>query len=259
MYYMFELGLVFLTGLFFGSFFLVVADRLGQGKSFITGRSVCEFCNHSLSWLELIPVASFCIQGGACRHCRKKLSLWYPGAELVTGLLFVLIFILFMPQGIFPMLFAQAITSCLLIIFITDYKYEIIPFQVVAFGSVVTLLGIVLSQPEVLLNHVLSAVLAGLFFLLIFLVTKGKGMGFGDVIYAVFMGLLLGFPYILAGLYITFIGGAIISLLLVLLKKKKLHGGTIPFGPFLVMGTFIMLVAGVKVMQVISSYLGVVV
>jgi leader peptidase (prepilin peptidase)/N-methyltransferase len=253
---MLEVLFIFIIGLFFGSFYLVVADRLGKGKSFITGRSVCEFCNHFLSWYELIPIVSFCMQRGACRHCKKKLSPWYPAAEITTGLLFSLIYILFMPLGIFSMLFAQIITSCLFIIFITDYKYEIIPFPIVAFGSIVALSGIYLTQPQAMFNHVLSGLISGLFFLLLFLVTRGKGMGFGDVVYAVFMGLSLGFPYILVGLYITFIGGAVISLILVALKKKKLHGGTVPFGPFLVTGTFIMLVAGQPVMEIISSYLG---
>lgn len=253
---MLELLFIFIIGLFFGSFFLVVADRLGQGKSFITGRSHCDFCGHVLSWHELIPVLSFLRQKGLCGHCHKKLPYSYPVTEIATGLLFSLIYLVFIPQGLVPMLLAQVISGCLLIIFITDYKYEIIPFQVVAFGSLVTLCNVVLIKPEALLNHSISGLIAGLFFLLIFLVTRGKGMGFGDVVYAVFMGLLLGFPYILAGLYITFISGAIISLILVALKKKKLHGGTVPFGPFLVSGTFIMLIAGQPVMEIISNYLG---
>lgn len=257
LYIMLEFGLIFLMGLIFGSFLLVVADRLGQEKSFISGRSKCEFCEHALSWYELVPVISFFIQKGACRNCKKKLPLWYPVSEITTGLLFVIIYSIFSSQGFIPLLFAVIITSCLSVIFIADYKYEIIPFYVVVFGSFVTLMELVLMHPQDLVNHLLSGIIAGLFFFIIFFITKGKGMGFGDVVYAVFMGLVLGFPFILAGLYITFIGGALISLALVVLKKKKLHGGTIPFGPFLVMGTFIMLVAGEKVMQIISSYLGV--
>jgi len=253
---MLELIFIFLIGLFFGSFFLVVADRLGQGKSFITGRSMCEFCRHTLSWIELIPVLSFLLQGGRCKHCKKRLSVWYPIAEIATGLLLVLVYLLFIPQGIYPTLLAQVIASCLLIIFITDYKYEIIPFPIIIVGSFIALISIVISSPVLLLNHLLSGLAAGLFFLFIFFITKGRGMGFGDVVFAVFMGLVLGFPFILAGLYIAFISGALISLLLVLLKKKKLHGGTIPFGPFLVLGTAIMLLAGKDVMLVISSYLG---
>lgn len=75
-------------------------------------------------------------------------------------------------------------------------------------------------------------------------------MGFGDVIYAFSMGILLGFPKIILGIYIAFIIGAIVALALVLLRKKKLHGGTMPFGPFLVLGTFTMIIWGDKLMDV---------
>jgi len=76
-------------------------------------------------------------------------------------------------------------------------------------------------------------------------------MGFGDVVYAFLMGLLLGFPKIIFGLYIAFIGGAIISLLLVALKRKKLSGGTVPFGPFLIAGTIISLLWGQELIAMV--------
>src|SRR5438309_1977970 len=83
-----------------------------------------------------------------------------------------------------------------------------------------------------------------LFPLLSFISTAGKGMGFGDVVFAGFMGLLLGYPKVVVALYIAFLSGAIISLFLIGLKKKKLHGSTIPFGPFLVFGTYVCLLYG---------------
>ncbi len=79
-------------------------------------------------------------------------------------------------------------------------------------------------------------------------------MGFGDVLYVISMGILLGFPGIFYGLYLSFVVGAIISLVLVVMKKKKLHGGTIPFGPFLVLGTFIMMIGGREIIQIASNY-----
>ena len=80
-------------------------------------------------------------------------------------------------------------------------------------------------------------------------------MGFGDVFYSLFMGYLLGFPKIIVGLYIAFLTGAFVSLMLILGNKKKLKGGTIPFGPFLVLGTLISLFWGDLIIRIALLYL----
>ena len=168
----------------------------------------------------------------------------------MIALVFLSIFHLGMPI----LILYEIITLCLLVICFADIRYEIIPFPVVVIVSIAALLLTYLLTPEGLVAHILSGLGAGLFFLGIFLVTKGKGMGFGDVVYVVSMGLLLGFPGIFYGLYLSFIIGAIISLILVALKKKKLHGGTIPFGPFLVLGTFIMMIWGREISHIVLNY-----
>jgi leader peptidase (prepilin peptidase)/N-methyltransferase len=101
---------------------------------------------------------------------------------------------------------------------------------------------------------VLSAVCASGFFLILFLATKGRGMGFGDVVYAFLMGFILGYPRVILGLYLAFVTGAIVSLFLVILKKKKFQGGTIPFGPFLVFGTFVSLLWGSTIIESVIRY-----
>lgn len=247
-------GLVlFFFGLFFGSFLNVVADRLWNGESIVKGRSHCEKCHKPLSWFELIPVVSFLLQKGKCRQCHTKLSWWYPFSELVTGGAFAVVGVTFSPLMPLHLFFMLSITACLLVIFFADWKYGIIPFPVVVVALLLSLLSLFLTTDQ-LLPHVLAGIGSGGFFLLIFLLTKGRGMGFGDVVYAFFMGILLGFPAILLGLYIAFLVGAVVSLALVALKKKKLHGDTIPFGPFLVFGTFILLVWGLPLIQLVSTY-----
>jgi len=245
---------VLIIGFFLGSFLFVVAERGGKGKSFVVGRSKCDNCNHVLSWHELIPVVSFLLQRGRCRHCNAKLSLWYPLSELLTGLVLALIFLTTFPLGLVPVILLEVISLCFLTICFSDILYEIIPFPLVVISSITALLLIYLASPSELVSHLLSGLGAGLFFLVIFLVTKGKGMGLGDVLYVICMGLLLGFPGIFFGLYLSFVIGAIVSLILVLLKKKKLHGGTVPFGPFLVLGTFIMIIWGKEIVQIASNY-----
>ncbi len=239
------------VGLFFGSFFLVVAQRLATNTSFIRGRSQCDYCHHVLSWIELIPVVSFLFQGGKCKHCRKKLSWWYPLSELMTGMTFLIVGLY--ATTAFSLIGLLVITSCLLIIFFSDREYEIIPLQPVIIACVAEVVMLAFA-PSIFLNHLLSALGASLFFYIIYIATRRKGMGFGDVIFAFLMGFVLGFPYIIFGLYFSFLSGAIISLILVALKKKKLHGGTVPFGPFLVLGTFTMMVWGKDLAYLISRY-----
>jgi leader peptidase (prepilin peptidase)/N-methyltransferase len=246
---------LFVCGLFFGSFLNVVADRLWNGEPIVRGRSHCEHCNKPLAWYELIPVLSFLLQQGKCSKCKAKLSWWYPFSELLTGVAFACVGLtipLLMP---FNLLLLLCLVACLLVIFFADWKYGIIPFPVVIAGLLVAIAFLLLVSPGLLLWHLVAGLGSGGFFLLIFLITKGRGMGFGDVIYAFFMGVLLGFPGVFLGLYLAFLTGAIVSLILVLLHKKKLHGDTIPFGPFLVLGTFVVLLWGEPLLQLVSWYI----
>lgn len=180
--------------------------------------------------------------------------MWYPLSEILTGLVLAIMFVLTFQDNMIIFILYGTISLCLLTITFSDLKHEIIPFPIVFVATIATLVLLLLGSHTEILTHILAGLGAGLFFLVIFLVTKGRGMGFGDVIYALFMGFLLGFPYILLGLYLSFIIGAVISLVLIVLKKKKLHGGTIPFGPFLVLGTFIMMVWGEQIIQLTASY-----
>src|SRR3989344_5965745 len=99
----------------------------------------------------------------------------------------------------------------------------------------------------------LSAVGASLFFLALFLITKGRGMGFGDVKFAFLMGLVLGFPGIIVALYIAFLTGALVGCILIIWRRKKMFGTSIPFGPFLVLGTFVSIFWGESIFQRILS------
>lgn len=254
--------LAFCIGLFFGSFFLVVIHRFGSNETFLHGRSRCDHCKKILGPFDLIPVFSFITTVGKCRYCKVKLSRIYPLFELLTGILFGFItyFVTSSSQMLnsmflFHLLFYLFIASCLLLIFFIDLKYGIIPFAIIFPAMLVTFFYLLLTlptftTPDQIISSILSASGSFLFFLFLFLITKGRGMGFGDVVYVFFMGLLLGYPLIFVGMYIAFLSGAIISLLLVYLKKKKLHGSTIPFGPFLVLGTFIAWIWGERLFAV---------
>ena len=85
----------FIFGSIMGSFYHVIATRLSKGKSIITPASHCEKCNHQLKWYELIPIISYIIQGGKCRHCKEKLPLSYLLMEICTGILFAVCYHVF--------------------------------------------------------------------------------------------------------------------------------------------------------------------
>jgi leader peptidase (prepilin peptidase) / N-methyltransferase len=251
-----EFVFVFVLGIFIGSFLNVLADRLPRGESAVKGRSHCEKCKKTLRWHDLIPLLSFIFLKGKCRYCRTRLSGYYPTVELMTGALFMLTaylvlgnfqFSIFNFQLIVSLIYSLFIVSCLIVIFFADLKYEIIPDKIVLSATTVSVLYLVFYNQNEILFHLFSALGACLFFLALFIGTKGKGMGFGDVKFAFLMGLILGYPSIIIGLYIAFLTGAIVGCIIVLWRRKKIFGTLIPFGPFLVTGTYIALFWGYEI------------
>ena len=141
----------FLLGLAVGSFLNSVIYRLDIGESLIKTRSHCPYCKKTLSWFELIPLMSFILQKGRCRHCKKPISLQYPLVELVTGALFWLVISnskflisnqipISNAQFLIPVIFWLFVISCLIIIFVYDLKHYIIPDQVIYPAIIVAIL-----------------------------------------------------------------------------------------------------------------------
>jgi len=251
---------IFLFGLAAGSFLNCVIYRLEVNKSFLKGRSFCPHCKHQLNWQDLIPLLSFLILRGKCRYCQKPISFQYPLVELATGILFLCVW----QAGGEPLsfFFNSTIASFLIIIFVYDLKHYIIPdrviypaigiaflyraFEALAFNH--WPLGFEISS---LINPLLAAFGAAAFFLVIVLISRGRWMGVGDIKLAFLMGLILGWPNILAALFLAFFIGAIFGVALVIAGRKTLKS-EVPFGPFLVTGTFIALFWG---QEVINWYL----
>lgn len=246
---------IFILGTFIGSFLGVIIDRLPRGESIVTGRSHCESCRRKLTFFDLVPLFSFLFLQGKCRYCKVKLSWFYPLVEVVTGALFVLVFFYTGSTYTLETFYYLFVVSILVVIFFIDLKHGIIPFSIIFPAIIVSFLYILFYLNHSLLNYVFAATGAFLFFLTLFLATRGRGMGFGDVVYVVFMGLLLGFPKIVLGLYVAFVSGALIALLLIGLHRKNMKGGIIPFGPFLVAGTVVSLFWGQQIVDVVVRYL----
>ena len=253
---------VFLFGLIVGSFLNCVIYRMEKGESFLSGRSYCPNCRHQLSWYDLIPVLSFLVLRRKCRYCRQKISLQYPLVELATGTTFLLIFNFQFSTSNFLNLCYLLIVSCfLIIIFVYDLKHFIIPDKMIYPAIVVSGIWYFVSgiffnvyTGYEILNTIYSASGAALFFFLIVLISKGKWMGAGDIKLAFLMGLILGFPNILVALFLAFFLGAIIGIGLILSGRKTLKS-EVPFGPFLIIGTFTAFFLGSKILNWYLNFL----
>jgi len=245
--------IIFIFGTLIGSFLNCLIYRLENKKGFILGRSICPKCKHKLAWYDLIPIFSFIFLKARCRYCKEKISWQYPIVELTTGLLFLLIFnfqfLIFNQFSIFNFInlaFVFFIFSSMLAIFVYDLKHFIIPDKVVYPLIAITFLYYLIRElinfqsisNFQFFNYLLAGIGASLFFLCIYLISKGKWLGFGDVKLALFLGLFLGWPNILLSLFLSFIIGAIIGAGLILFKGKVLKS-QVPFAPFLILGSFI--------------------
>jgi len=238
--------IVFIFGLCVGSFLNCFVYRLETGKPFAKARSLCPKCHHKLGVLDLIPTVSFLILRRKCRYCKKKIAWQYLLVEIFTGIIFLLIFnsSTSSPQ-VFQISIFQfsnlgyllVVSSLLIIIFLYDLKHYIIPDRIIFPAVGLAALYRIINY-ETLLSALVAGAAAAGFFFLIWFVSKGKWMGFGDVKLAFFMGLFLGFPKILVALFLAFFLGSLIGVLLIIFGKKKLKS-EVPFGPFLIAGTLL--------------------
>lgn len=240
----------FLFGLIIGSFLNVVIYRL-QTEETLTGRSHCRQCRRIIAWHDNIPVVSFALLQGKCRHCGENISWQYPLVELATALVFVLVgrffFSPFDMESWITAVFYLGLFSILIVIFAHDLLTMYIPMIMIWLGIVWTIAYLVLSQRLIagdfesvfwlsLMPYVLSGMGAFFFFASMVWISKETWMGMGDAYLALLAGLVTGWPLILWTLTLSFTLGAVIGLGLVVFEKKGMKS-QVPFAPFLVTGT----------------------
>ncbi len=262
--------LVFLFGLVMGSFLNVVVYRVLNGDSPLRGRSQCPHCRRQIAWYDNIPLLSFAVLRGRCRYCHKKISWRYPLLELLTGMLFVWWYgmgqfffrLSAEPYTVIQPVFWLLVGIGLVALLVADLWFYVLPdIFTVGLAVLAFLYRFLLTTAGIMkLNDFLGAIaaafgVAGFFTGLIWL-TKGKGMGWGDVKLAVVMGLLLGWPRILVAVFMAFLTGALVGIILIVLGRKR-FGQTIPFGPFLILGTVTALAAGGRMIDWYTKMLGI--
>lgn len=278
---------LFLFGVAIGSFLNVVTLRYVEGGRLfarVGGRSHCMHCGKTLQWYELIPLFSFLLQAGKCRACKARLTLQYPIVELIAGLIFVFApfslverFHASFPVYGFAALWVIVLLT-LLVMSIIDFRLQIIPdgltlflagiglgsatyhlFSGVPFGEPVSrsaIFGTFLGSyamvfgftSSVILNVAIGCAFGLLFLGGLFVMTRGRGIGFGDVKLATALGLLLGWPDIAPALIFAFIFGAIASIPLMLFRGKGMKTA-IPFGPFIALGVAVIFFFGYDIVN----------
>lgn len=226
---------LFLVGLVFGSFYNVVALRIPEGKSIVAPRSSCTKCGHQLTARELVPVLSYFLQRGKCRQCKVRISPVYPFFELLTGVLFAVALLIVGWSG--ELVIALTLISLLVIITVSDLAYMIIPDKVLIFFAGLFLIERIFI-PLIPWWDSLAGGAAGFFLLLLIAVVSKGGMGGGDIKLFAVIGFVLGVKLLLLSFFLSTLFGAffgVIGLLLGTIKRKQ----TIPFGPFIALGTLV--------------------
>ncbi|MBI3250545.1 MAG: prepilin peptidase [Candidatus Andersenbacteria bacterium] len=205
---------LFVFGAAVGSFLNVVILRSLKAET-LGGRSYCPHCKQQLSARDLIPIFSFIFLHGRCRTCFHPISIQYPVVELVVGILLMLTY---------PDILLFIATCLLVVLFVIDLKSFILPDTYIVILTVTALLRWPVSLPG-------AAIGAG-FLLILWLATRGKGIGLGDVKLMVPLGLMAGVDGTVAILSAAFFFGAVVGLLLIATGKAS-RKTAIPFGPFL--------------------------
>ena len=241
-------SIFFLFGSVFGSFFNVVGLRIPKNLPFHNDRSYCPRCKQQLKWYELIPIISYVVQRAKCRNCDTYISPIYPIIEAFTGFLFAFSF---MKIGYeVELVTALFFVSMLVIIFVSDITYMVIPDKVLLFFLPFVILMRILSPLTPWHDAIIGSVVGFGLIVLIIIVSQG-GMGAGDMKLFGVIGIVLGWKNVLLTFFIAAFLGAIIGGILMLVNKVK-KKQPIPFGPYIVVGALVSYFYGE---QIISLYL----
>lgn len=266
---------IFIFGLAIGSFLNVCIYRIPLNQSIVKPRSHCPKCNNLITWYDNIPLLSYLILRGKCRHCKTPISIRYFIVELLTGLLFLIVVWKFEGLNIVSVTYL-VIVGCLIAITFIDLDHFIIP-DVITYPNMILgmLISVILSfLPNTrflisswtsgpfslvagkfypLYNAIFGLVIGGGILLLIGTtakwILKKEAMGGGDVKLLAAMGTFIGYKLVLLTLILASFVGSIIGAIVLIQAKKKEKDATpfghyIPFGPYLAIGIFIALIWG---------------
>jgi leader peptidase (prepilin peptidase)/N-methyltransferase len=228
--------LVFLFGLFWGSFLALLSYRIPKNICVVTPRSFCDHCGKKIPFYNNIPLLSYILQRGKCKECGEKISLRYPFIELLTGAIFVFAFATFAEDYYYTLIKAFVLTTVMVPTIFIDIDERMIPDR---FSLGLLIFGFIFSFFDPGMTWHASAigivVGGGLFFIVAegyHLMTGREGMGGGDIKLIAGIGAFMGWYPVLMVIFISSILGSIYGIFaMVVLKKGRLT--EIPFGPFI--------------------------
>lgn len=271
------IAVLIILGLAFGSFVNALVWRLHQQElpkkkraapdtelSIVTGRSMCTHCKHTLAWYDLVPVLSWLSVAGKCRYCRKPIGVQYPLIELLTAVLFIVSLLLWPAQLTVlsdQLIFAawlMAIVGFMALI-IYDIRWMLLPnrvvFPLIGIGLAVAVIrAFAADSPAAsLLASLGGLAVAGGIFYVVFQISDGSWIGGGDVKLGFALGLLLGSP-VLA--FLMLFSASLLGLMFavpgIVFKKSGLNS-KLPFGPFLIVSTMMVMLIGQRIIDWYAS------
>ncbi|PLX28806.1 hypothetical protein C0581_00735 [Candidatus Parcubacteria bacterium] len=253
--------LIFILGISFGSFLNALEWRLNKGMSLVKGNSKCPKCNRQIKWYDNIPLVSFFVLKSKCRTCKENISWQYPIVEFWMGIVFLFVSyyhgiyenVLFGNADMLPfidyIIFIKdlVVVWVLTFIFVYDLKYmEVSDLVTLGGAAIVFIISLVTGGDW--FSLLLGAVIGASFFLIQFVISKGRWVGGGDIRIGLLMGAILGWKLLLLALWVAYVIGAIIGVALLVLRKKKMKS-PVPFGVFLTFATFIVMFWGQKILD----------
>lgn len=243
---------VVLIGLTIGSFLNVCIYRIAREESISYPASHCTSCGYELKWIDLVPVVSYLFIKGKCRTCKEKISIRYPIVELVNGIIYGLLFFKFGLTITFIKYCVLA--SILIVIGMIDYDTKFVYRSTTIFGGITALVFIIINYILYkcgIINSLTGGIIG--FSVIFLIVILTKGMGEGDIEIATVCGLFLGIKGIILTLFLSFVIGGIVAVIILCLKFKD-RKGEMAFGPYLAIGAMITMLWGDII---ISTYIGI--
>ena len=242
--------LIFLYGLLIGSFLNVVIYRVPEKQNIVTIRSHCMSCGYELKWYDLVPLFSYLVLGGKCRKCKERISVQYPLIEVLNGALYVIVFAkwgLSVDSLLYCLLF-----SALIALSVIDFRTYEIPLGI---NGCILLLGVlqVVFHLSLWKDYLIGFLAVSLPLYLLFQITKGRGIGGGDVKLMAVCGLVIGWQNIILAFFLGCIIGSIVHVL-----RMRFSGAenVLAMGPYLSLGVIIAALYGQEMIAWYLGYLG---
>lgn len=237
---------IFIFGTVIGSFLNVCIYRMPLGESVVTGPSHCMACGARLHWYDMVPVWSWLVLGGKCRSCKAGISAQYPIIEAANGALYVLICAV---KGLTWVSMTECLmASALLTLSVIDWRTYEIPWKINGFLALLGAAALWLDRGNTA-DHIVGAFCVSGFLLILYLLSRGRAIGGGDIKLMAACGLILGWQEILLGFVLGCIIGSVIHLIRM---KVEGEGHVLAMGPYLSAGIMLSALWG---KAWISSYL----